>query len=203
MIKKLVLALALTLFPLGSSLAQLESQTNSERFNDSNLISAETGVDYTQLRDYLKAEKWRKANDETGDLLLEATGRRLQGWVTEEKMKQFPCADLKIIDNLWREYSNGHFGWSIQFPIFIATGNRPGRLVDDEAYREFGDRVGWRKDGDWIVFKENLGYDLSSPPGHLPKPMSQYDLTGSRRQYVIFTKRMQECSLVNSTTPEL
>jgi hypothetical protein len=133
--------------------------------------------------------------------MQEATGRSLQGWITEDQIQQFPCSDLKIMDNLWREYSNGHFGWSVQFPIFIDTGNRPGRLVDDAAYQKFGDRVGWRKDGDWIVFKENLDYELSAPLGHLPKPMSQYDLTGSRRQYVTFAKRVEECSLVTTTIP--
>ena len=91
------------------------------------------------------------------------------------------------MDRLWTEYSQNHFGWSVQFPTFISTGNRPGRLLDDEAYRQFGEQVGWRRGADWIVFIENLTYSLNAPKGHLPNLMYQYELTGSRLEYTTLT----------------
>ncbi|CCQ59603.1 GUN4 domain-containing protein, partial [Crocosphaera watsonii] len=31
----------------------------------------------------------------------------------------FPCEDLRIIDQLWVKYSNGQFGFSVQKQIYM------------------------------------------------------------------------------------
>ena len=98
--------------------------------------------------------------------MLRSVGRQQQGWMTQDDVKKFSCEDLKFIDNLWKEYSQGRFGFMVQFPIFVETGNRPGRLVDTEAYDNFGTRIGWRKDGQWVQFKYNLDFSLEAPVGH-------------------------------------
>lgn len=195
--KKLALALALTFLPVSGALAQLLSQINNAPTSDSVLISPETGVDFKPLQNLLADRKWRKANDETLNLVLQSTGREAQGWLSSENFQEFSCWDLKTIDSLWKEYSNDRFGWSIQFPIFISTGNKPGRLVAQEAYQNFGDRVGWRKEGDWIVFKENLVYSLNAPEGHLPNLRAEYELSGGRLNYTNLAERMVKCALVS------
>jgi hypothetical protein len=196
-IKKLVLALALTIIPVTSVLAQLSPQPTGASTDDSGLISSETGVDFTALRDLLAAGNWRDANNKTFSLVLQSTKRTNQGWLSLQSIREFSCQDLKIIDSLWTKYSQGRFGWSVQFPIFISTGNKPGRLVDDQAYLDFGDRVGWRKGGDWIIFKEDLTYGLDGPIGELPNLMNEYQLQGGRQNYTTLTKRMVECNLVS------
>lgn len=196
-IKKLILALLLTLLPLHNVSAQPMPETNSQKTSDSALISPETGVDYNPLRNLLANKNWREANDKTLDLVLQATNRSSQGWLSLESLRQFACWDLKTIDALWLEYSQNHFGWSVQFPIFISAGNKPGRLVDDQGYLSFGDRIGWRKDGDWIIFKEDLVYNLNAPVGELPNLMSEYQLQGGRQNYTTLTQRMVECQLVS------
>lgn len=197
-VNQLILAFTLFLLPTSDVLAQRLAQTNSRPTNDPSLVSPETRIDYNSLRRLLAAGQWRKANDRTGQLMLKASGREAQGWVSTQNIEKFPCWDLKTIDSLWKEYSQGRFGFSVQFPIFIETGNRPGRLVDVDAYESFGDRIGWRNGKEWVVFKENLIYSLNAPIGHLPNPRQEYQINGGRLQYVTLTKRMVACELVRN-----
>lgn len=199
--KKLLLAFALSLIPLLSVIAQPSPEPPIQPPSDASLVSPETGVDYAPLERLLAQQQWRKANDKTIQLMLKATGRDAVGWIPGDVLAQFPCADMKIIDELWERYSNGHFGLVPQFKIYVETGNRPGKLDAVEKYQAFGDRLGWRKDNDWIIFIENFNYTLDSPVGHLPAPRPQYQITGGRLQYIYLTKRMVECKMVTTPTP--
>jgi hypothetical protein len=181
----ILLSIALSLSPI----LPLLSQTPD-------LTSPTTGLDYTSLKNLLAKGEWRAANDATRTFILKATGRERQGWFAIEDLQKLACWDLATIDRLWKEASNGRFGFSVQYPIFIATGNRPGRLVAIENYQEFGDRVGWRKGNDWIIFKEGLDYSLNAPPGHLPSLRSEYQISGSRLEYTTIAQRLVTCNLV-------
>ncbi len=200
-LKKLMLVFALTLIPINGALAQLLSQANSTSSSDASLISPETGVDYKPLQNLLQQQKWRQANEKTTELILAEMKRDTQGWIAAQDIEASSCRDLKIIDDLWKHYSQGRFGFSVQFPIFIETGNKPGRLVNVEAYESFGDRVGWREQGEWKAFKGELDYSLNAPVGHLPNPRQEYQITGGRLQYVALAKKMVSCNLVSSPSP--
>ncbi len=169
--------------------------------NNASLLSPETGVDYTPLENNLKRKQWLEANETTISLMLQAVRRDQQGWIPREDMDSFSCWDLKTIDELWKQYSNGKFGFTVQFPIFVATGNRPGRLVDTEAYDNFGSQVGWREDGQWVAFKYSLNYTLDAPVGHLPNPRPEYQITGGRLNYTALSQRLVECGLVTYSDP--
>ncbi len=191
-IKHLFLAFWLIVLP-----QSLVKQTDLQA-QTADLISPETQVDYNQLAEYLEDGKWRKANDETTQLLLAATGRKEIGWIPTDKLTELSCWDLKTIDKLWRKYSDNRFGFSVQLPIYLSTGNRPGRLVEDDAYNEFGNRVGWRNNDDWIIFIENLNYSINAPVGHLPSPRAEYSITGERLYYSTLAQRMVQCNLDGS-----
>ncbi|PSF37177.1 hypothetical protein C7H19_12150 [Aphanothece hegewaldii CCALA 016] len=203
-LKKLTLTVILCALPLNTVLSQStpSSSNLSPSSNDATLISPTTQIDYAPLRILLATQQWRQANEKTIELLLQATGRSKQGWIPPETLKKLSCWDLKTIDSLWREYSNNRFGFSTQFPLFIKTGNRPGRLIDDEAYQKFGDLVGWRKNSDWIVFKEDLNYTLNAPVGHLPTPRQQYQFAGGRLEYTTLAQTMISCGLVTYSPPK-
>ena len=181
-----------------SALSVLGKETPN---NQSSLLSTETGIDYTPLQESLQRQRWMQANETTTNLMLQAVNRQEQGWIPQQEVKKFACWDLKTIDALWKEYSRGKFGFTVQFPIFVETGNRPGRLVDTEAYDNFGTRIGWRKDGQWVQFKFNLDYSLDAPMGHLPNPRQEYQITGGRLNYTALTQRMVECGLVAYSDP--
>ena len=143
-------------------------------------ISSEKGVDYTRLRDLLKAGNWKEADKETLAVMLKCAGREGECWLNSESINNFPCTDLRTIDQLWVKYSNGRFGLSIQKRIWESVGQ------DKE---KFGDRIGWckvekrKKEQGWLLWKEEkielyykwLGYNdmnfsIKAPEGHLPTP---------------------------------
>lgn len=187
--KKLVFALLFILMPVGSAIADL-AETSAP-----SLISPETQVNYTKLQTLLEAGKWQEANNETFNVVLQAAGRDAQGWFSKEHIETIACWDLKTIDQLWTKYSNGHFGFSVQMPIFLETGNKPGKLINEEAYQEFGKRVGWRNEEDWIAFKQNLNFSLDAPDGHLPFLRDEYEINGARLKYIFLAQRLVECDI--------
>ncbi|MBR8828293.1 MAG: GUN4 domain-containing protein [Gomphosphaeria aponina SAG 52.96 = DSM 107014] len=131
-----------------------------------NLVSSETGVDYTQLKNLLAAGEWEEADQVTYDLMVEATNREDEGWMDSDSYQNFPREDLKIIDNLWVKYSDGEFGFSVQKKIWIEVGGTPGEW-DEEVYRRFADRIGWREGGSYLSYSE-LTFNRNAPEAHLP-----------------------------------
>ncbi|MEB3161109.1 MAG: GUN4 domain-containing protein [Synechocystis sp.] len=173
--------------------------------NDVNgLVSPQTQLDYAPLQGALAAGEFEAANEITRRLLLAAAQRSQQGWLTVDSINQVACWDLKTMDDLWRQYSNNRFGFSVQYAIFQETGNRPGRLMSPENYDKFGDRLGWRKDGQWIIFKKNLDFSASAPVGHLPSPRDEYQINGGRLEYTALMGRMQACQTgqTSKTSPD-
>jgi hypothetical protein len=132
-------------------------------------LSSDKGVDYTRLHDLLKAGEWKEADQETLKVMLKAAKREKKGWLDTGSIEQFPCTDLRTIDKLWVEYSNGRFGFSVQKRIWESVGGNP--KADYETWCKFGDRVGWRKG--FIMMKEwrdykDLTFNVKAPEGHLP-----------------------------------
>ncbi len=129
------------------------------------LISSTTGVNYQPLRDALAAGNFREADEATRSLMLQATGRESEGHLRFEDAVNFSCEDLRIIDQLWLNYSNGKFGFSIQQEIYQSLGRTSEYNVD--TWKNFGDRVGWRMNNQWIFYEE-FTFNTSALRGHLP-----------------------------------
>ena len=129
-------------------------------------LSSECGVNYTRLRDLLKTGQWKEADQETLAVMLKATGREEEGWLSTESIQNFPCTDLRTIDQLWVKYSDGRFGFSVQKRIWESVG---------KDYEKLGDRVGWRKgifwNKEWLDYNE-LTFSTKAPQGHLPRATS-------------------------------
>lgn len=151
-----------------------------EQQSTGNDLLSEKGVDYTRLRDLLRDCEWKQADRETLAVMLKATGREKESWLNTESIENFPCTDLRTIDQLWVKYSNGHFGFSVQKRIWESV---------EGDYEKFGDRVGWRKSEIVVIEKwfglkqqtenktrwlrvDELTFSLSAPEGHLPVDVS-------------------------------
>jgi hypothetical protein len=135
-------------------------------------FSSNQNIDYNQLRDLLAQHKWQEADIETTKLMLKVMSKNYWNEVYKEDIDSFSCQDLHIIDQLWEEYSYGYFGFSIQQTIWSEMGGQ----VDYETEKRLGDRLGWRKEGNWLNY-EQLTFKLSpmTPMGHLPAKWLQYD----------------------------
>lgn len=138
-----------------------DQATTEEMLIQTDDLSSSRGVDYTTLRDLLRAGRWREADVETSIVMLVASRRLSEGSIRVEDIIQFPCTDLRTIDQLWVKYSNGRFGFSVQQKIWDEV---------NEDYGIFGDRVGWRVEKlqtEWLSYDSNT-FSLSAPEGHLP-----------------------------------
>ncbi|MEG3440150.1 GUN4 domain-containing protein [Pannus brasiliensis CCIBt3594] len=129
------------------------------------------GIDYTKLQDLLKQQQWKEADKETERVMLQVANRTEEGWLEAEDIDNFPCEDLRTIDQLWMKYSNGRFGFSVQAKIYCELGGT--REYNEEIWNAFGDEVGWRVNNSWIYYYSYSGYsevtfDLKAPQGHLP-----------------------------------
>jgi uncharacterized caspase-like protein len=130
------------------------------------LISAATGVNYQPLKDALVARDYRLADETTANLMVRAAGREAEGWLREEDARNFSCDDLKIIDQLWLDHSNGKFGFSVQQQIYTSLGGTPGQY-NETILRQLGDQVGWRQNNQWMSWL-GLTFSATAPRGHLP-----------------------------------
>jgi len=147
---------------IGTQSPQLSAQTPPTTPPPDSLKSAQ-GVDYTRLRDLLAAGKWKEADEETLKVMLKAARQEKEGWFTKESIENFPCDDLRTIDQLWVKYSQGRFGFSVQKKIWLEVGGK----VDYDTECKLGDRVGWRKGGQWLDYS-NLTFKIAAQAGHLP-----------------------------------
>jgi hypothetical protein len=150
------------------------------KFRDEDALDSQIGINYCQLRDYLRERQWHKADVATHNLMLQvckrvetretqgtteawlteklpefssaSIGRLLKdfhssslekAWLDETSINQFPCQDLRTIDQLWSKYSDGQFGFTAQNSVW------------QQCYRRwdnFEERVGWLGLGEIDVF---------------------------------------------------
>ncbi|WP_071190977.1 GUN4 domain-containing protein [Trichormus sp. NMC-1] len=121
-------------------------------------LSSEKGIDYTTLRDLLAAQKWQEADKETYEVMIKAVSKKSGDWLTSDELLNFPCKDLRTIDQLWVKYSKGKFGFSVQKEIYLSVGGKADGKYYSDAWGKFVEKVGW---------KDEVTYD-ASPHGHLP-----------------------------------
>lgn len=122
---------------------------------------------YEELEKHLASGEWQEADLQTNRIMLYVAGREKEGWLNTRSIKNFSCRDFQRIDKLWLKYSDGHFGFSVQKPIYLKTANPLGEY-DPIAYRHFGERVGWREKGYWKSYVD-LTFTKLAPKGHLPR----------------------------------
>ncbi|MBE9262417.1 GUN4 domain-containing protein [Microcystis sp. LEGE 00066] len=130
-------------------------------------LKSAKGIDYRNLEDLLKRQQWKEADDETKTVMLQVANRTKEEWLRLEDIDNFPCEDLRTIDQLWVKYSGGRFGFSVQAKIYRELGGTRQYIGNRRVWNAFGDRVGWRVNNSWIYYRD-VTFDLKAPLGHLP-----------------------------------
>jgi DNA-directed RNA polymerase subunit alpha len=149
-----------------NSQAYLEGKNSKEAVIEliDSEIQASFTISYDQLWQYLRDGKWKKADIETGNIILQLTSRNEEE-ISLSSISNLPTEDVRTINKLWIDHSNGDFGFSVQKQIYFSLNKDIGN---------FGERVGWRGKEGW--FGGALGwhsYDFltfkrEAPRGHLP-----------------------------------
>ena len=151
--------------PFFQELAEQQEDGQLDQLVTSDELTSEKSIDYTQLRDLLKAKKWKEADQETYRVMIQAVDGQEGDWFNSSKLVNFPRIDLKTINSLWVKYSNGKFGFSVQKQIWQECGNPTNY---GENWERFGDRVGWRVNSKWVTSYSNIRFDAEATRGHLP-----------------------------------
>ncbi len=120
---------------------------------------------YSKLELLLKAGEWRAADRETYRLMITTVGKDEGQEVDREDLENFPCEDLRAIDNLWVTASNGHFGFSVQKKIWEKCGSP---MSYNNGYEKFMKAVGWLRGYNFVSYKEYKFSSSLSPTGELP-----------------------------------
>jgi|GEM_PF-4683475 hypothetical protein len=123
--------------------------------------------DYSLLHELLTNQQWKEADLETTQIFLKIAKRQKAGWLRAIDIANISCSDILMIDKLWRNASGGQFGFSVQRNIWLSVDGKPGKcerpILDD-----FGDKVGWRINNNWLKNYEEFNFYLDAPQGHLP-----------------------------------
>ena len=157
---------------------KLSSSEIQQKVQEINLINLE------YLNKLLKRHEWEKADDETAQLLSQLAQKHIGRYLFKSDIEKLPCEPLKIIDQLWLEYSNGHFSFSIQKKIYEEV---------KEDYIKFCHKIGWlhyrpHNDGANLIFK------LNAPQGHLPSRRWVGGYAWWRHAQILFNK-LEECGI--------
>ncbi len=123
-------------------------------------LASEVDANYTQLQNLLTARRYKEADQETTRMMLFVARREEEGWLDTKAIGSFPCQDLRTIDQLWVQNSNGRFGFSVQRQVYNQVGKD---LV------KFADQVEWRVYGAWKNYDELMDEEIEkAPQAHLP-----------------------------------
>lgn len=121
-------------------------------------LASEVDANYTTLQNLLKARRYKEADKETNRMMLFVARREKQGWLESRAINSFPCQDLRTIDQLWSQNSNGRFGFSIQRQIYNQVG---------KDWLKWADQVEWKDWDNWKYY-DQLIFEMRAPKGHLP-----------------------------------
>ncbi|MDJ0510851.1 MAG: GUN4 domain-containing protein [Crocosphaera sp.] len=95
-------------------------------------IATESQIDYNTLRDFLLVKEYYEADKETKKILLKMANCTNKGYLEKEDCIKLSCIDLRILDQLWVNYSLGKYGFSVQKKIF-----------EQETISRFIEFLGW------------------------------------------------------------
>ncbi|BAZ02179.1 WD40 domain-containing protein [Tolypothrix tenuis PCC 7101] len=144
--------------------------------DDIQIFNNKFSIDYSNLQLLLSEKNWQAADIETTKIIFTIASQQINNLNLElpmmnqilfsgESIANFPCEDLRIIDKLWLNYSNLHFGFSIQTCIW----QRASQASEDLNLKckDFTEHVAWIVNGKWLK-DEQINYSLEAPLGHLP-----------------------------------
>nr|YP_009541645.1 hypothetical protein [Synarthrophyton chejuense]AYR05654.1 hypothetical protein [Synarthrophyton chejuense] len=125
-------------------------------------LESSNNINYTDLNQSLIANNFQKANQLTQKCLRELAGLKSPNdrqWLYFTDILNIPTKDLQTIDKLWKIYSEGQFGFSIQRNIW---------LYNDQNWEKLWHRIGWKINNTTVRYPNEFVWDKTAPTGHLP-----------------------------------
>nr|ARO91396.1 conserved hypothetical plastid protein [Rhodochaete parvula]ASK39709.1 hypothetical protein Rhodc_177 [Rhodochaete parvula] len=114
---------------------------------------------HSRLQDLLLKDNFQEADKFTATFLCLLADLKDRNWLYFSDVSKIAGLDLQIIDNMWKIYSQGKFGFSIQKQIW---------LNNNCNWDLLWDKLGWRKDNVLCRYPTDFVWNLNAPVGHLP-----------------------------------
>lgn len=135
-----------------------------ERYFHDGIVQLESSynMNYKPLYESLISNNFKAANDLTQKYLrvLAGLGKKDERrWLYFTDALALPTKDLRTIDTLWRIYSGGQFGFSIQKEVWIHN---------NRNWEKFWHKIGWKIDKKSARYPNDFIWNTSAPEGHLP-----------------------------------
>ena len=124
-------------------------------------LESDSNVDYQQVQELLARQDFQGADVVTLQKLCELAGTAAseRKWVYFTEVESFPVKDLRTLDKLWRMYSEGKFGFSVQRKIWLSVG---------KDFSKLWTKIDWKSGNTWTRYPKEFVWDLTAPVGHLP-----------------------------------
>nr|YP_009244140.1 hypothetical protein Gele_132 [Gelidium elegans]AMK96382.1 hypothetical protein Gele_132 [Gelidium elegans] len=119
-------------------------------------------IDYQPLQDQLMLQNFKEADKLTQLYLCklaDLSDSSERNWLYFTDVFTLPSEDLLTIDMLWRLYSRGKFGFSIQRKIWLSN---------EYNWEVFWSKIGWKDLGNPRRYPNDFIWDINAPEGHLP-----------------------------------
>ncbi|MEA5531371.1 tetratricopeptide repeat protein [Dolichospermum sp. UHCC 0684] len=162
-------------------------------------LKSAVNMNYTRLRDLLAAGKWKEADEETTRVMLAVAKREYLGSLDFNSINNFPCEDLRTIDQLWVKYSNERFGFSIQKRIYQNVGGTNKHMGETNKHNRiitsaFGYAVGWKTATEWFYYGD-ITFNINAPKGHLPRQILVEESNGFLVCFFYIFSRVETCNI--------
>lgn len=124
-------------------------------------IDSADDIDYLPLQRFLAEQKYQEADTLTRVKMCELAGEGAirRKWVYFTEVSRFPIIDLKTLNSLWVNYSEGKFGFSVQRSLWVSVGR---------DYNKLWPKIGWKNNNNWTKYPHEFTWNISAPIGHLP-----------------------------------
>jgi len=119
-------------------------------------------VNYYSLQELLIDQKFQEADTLTHQYLCElvkSKSTEIKKWLYFTDIQFLPKQELFIVDLLWKIYSKGKFGFSIQKKIWIKN---------NKNWDKLWEKIYWLKQGVMKRYPEEFIWTIDAPEGHLP-----------------------------------
>ena len=125
-------------------------------------LSSSLKINYQPLQRLLMLQSFQEADKLTQVCLCQLVGLKesnKRNWLYFTDVSMLPAEDLYVIDMLWRLYSRGKFGFSIQRKIWLSN---------NYDWEKLWDQIGWKDKGLPRRYPNDFVWNIEAPEGHLP-----------------------------------
>nr|ARW63641.1 hypothetical protein [Chondria sp. (in: red algae)] len=125
-------------------------------------LQSSLAINYQPLQDLLINEKFQEADQLTSQYLcqlVEIKTHCKKEWLYFTDIQFIPLEELYTIDFLWKIYSKGKFGFSVQKKVWVNNNKKWERLWN---------KIGWTINGNAKRYPNEFEWTLDAPEGHLP-----------------------------------